>query len=63
MGKFSRVKIAGRWVDAPRWALDLPFEVRPSRGFRTTAWALWKPTLTLRLAASGLTGQVLDVRR
>ena len=60
MGKLSRVKIAGRWVEAPRWALDLPFEVRPSRGFRTTAWALWKPTLTLLARAAKAQRQRLE---
>jgi hypothetical protein len=60
MGKFLRVKIAGRWVEAPRWALNLPFEVRPSRGFRTTAWSLWKPTLTLLARAAKAQRQRLE---
>ena len=47
MSRLHRVKIAGRWVDAPAWALDLPFEVRPMRGFRPAGWRYWRTTLTL----------------
>ena len=33
MSRLRRVKIAGRWVDAPAWALALPFDPVPS-GFQ-----------------------------
>ena len=47
MSALRRTKIAGRWVESPAWALELPFEVRPMRGFDVAAWPRWKVTLNL----------------
>ena len=47
MSTLRRTKIAGRWVESPAWALALPFEVRPMRGFDVEAWPRWKATLLL----------------
>jgi len=47
MGALRRVKVAGRWAELPQWVLDLPFEVRPMRGFRPAAWRRWRPTLEM----------------
>jgi len=52
MSRLRRVKIAGRWVDAPAWALALPFEVRPMRGFRPAGWRYWRSTLALLAKAA-----------
>jgi hypothetical protein len=52
MGKLRRVKVAGRWAELPQWVLDLPFEVRPMRGFRPAAWPRWKSTLLLLARAA-----------
>ena len=52
MSRLRRVKIAGRWVDAPAWALALPFEVRPMRGFRHEGWGYWRATLALLAKAA-----------
>lgn len=60
MSRMNRVKIAGRWIDAPKWALDLPFEVRPMRGFTAAAWAHWRPTLALLAKASARAKQRLQ---
>ncbi|MEY4045624.1 MAG: hypothetical protein DWI51_03015 [Chloroflexi bacterium] len=60
MSRLRRVKIAGRWVDAPAWALALPFEVRPMRGFRPEGWGYWRTTLAL--LAKAAKARRLDVR-
>jgi hypothetical protein len=60
MSRMYRVKIAGRWTEAPKWALNLPFEVRPMRGFTVAAWPHWRPTLELLARATARAKRTLE---